>query len=335
MVERKIIPMIYDEVFKSVLQDKESEGYLVDIINNVTGIKKDYMKGNIVFKNVELPKNSVREKGKATDLIVEIKENIINLEMNKNYYEGLYDKNDSYLEKIKEGSITRGQIYPRRKKIIQINFDNFKIFDERIIIKFEMIDKERGLVRSKYVYNSDVEIYHVNLQKIKEKYYNKEKLSRFEKELLMMTLDDERELKDVSKGDKEMEYVAKKISKVSKEEEMQGIYDIEERQEFIQNRIREYAMIDGYKEGYDEGTKKGIEEGIKKGSLNKQKQIAKNLLEKGIDINIISSSTGLSKEEIEKLKKDQNRNWPFFDWIFYKLKNISCYLFGLCCIIIL
>ena len=94
MVERKIIPMIYDEVFKSVLQDKESEGYLVDIINNVTGIKKDYMKGNIVFKNVELPKNSVREKGKATDLIVEIKENIINLEMNKNYYEGLYDKND-------------------------------------------------------------------------------------------------------------------------------------------------------------------------------------------------------------------------------------------------
>ena len=101
--ETKVIPMIYDEVFKSVLQDKESEGYLVDIINNVTGIKKDYMKGNIVFKNVELPKNSVREKGKATDLIVEIKENIINLEMNKNYYEGLYDKNDSYIEKIKDG----------------------------------------------------------------------------------------------------------------------------------------------------------------------------------------------------------------------------------------
>ena len=299
MVERKIIPMIYDEVFKSVLQDKESEGYLVDIINNVTGIKKDYMKGNIVFKNVELPKNSVREKGKATDLIVEIKENIINLEMNKNYYEGLYDKNDSYLEKIKEGSITRGQIYPRRKKIIQINFDNFKIFDERIIIKFEMIDKERGLVRSKYVYNSDVEIYHVNLQKIKEKYYNKEKLSRFEKELLMMTLDDERELKDVSKGDKEMEYVAKKISKVSKEEEMQGIYDIEERQEFIQNRIREYAMIDGYKEGNDEGTKKGIEEGIKKGVSTTKKEIAIEMLKNGIDYDTIEKITKIKKEDLK------------------------------------
>lgn len=199
MLENRVIPMIYDAVFKGVLQDKESEGYLVDVISNVTGIKKDYMKGNIVFKNVELPKNSVREKGKATDLIVEIKENIINLEMNKNYYEGLYDKNDSYLDKIKEGIITKGSLYPRRRKIIQINFDNFEVFDEREVIKFEMVDRERGLVRSEYVYSSDIEIYHVNLKRVNKKYYNKDKLSKFEKELLIMTLDDETELNDVSK----------------------------------------------------------------------------------------------------------------------------------------
>ena len=137
MIEEKqrIIPMIYDVVFKSVLQDKESEDYLIDIISNITGIKKDYMKGNIVFKNSELPKNNIKEKGKATDLIVELKENIINLEMNKNYYEGLYDKNDGYLDKIKDGVLTMGQTFPRRRKIIQINFDNFEVFDERIIIK--------------------------------------------------------------------------------------------------------------------------------------------------------------------------------------------------------
>ena len=81
MIEEKqrIIPMIYDVVCKSVLQDKESEDYLIDIISNITGIKKDYMKGNIVFKNSELPKNNIKEKGKATDLIVELKENIMNL----------------------------------------------------------------------------------------------------------------------------------------------------------------------------------------------------------------------------------------------------------------
>ena len=275
MIEEKqrIIPMIYDVVFKSVLQDKESEDYLIDIISNITGIKKDYMKGNIVFKNSELPKNNIKEKGKATDLIVELKENIINLEMNKNYYEGLYDKNDGYLDKIKDGVLTMGQTFPRRRKIIQINFDNFEVFDERIIIKFVMMDVERGLIRSDYVYSSDIEIYHVNLKKIRKMYYNKDKLNKFEKELLLMTIDDEKELNNISKGCKEMENVVKKISKVSKEEELQGIYDIEERQEFIQNRIREYAK----EEGYDEGLKEGM------------------------DFDIIEKITKISKEELEKL----------------------------------
>ncbi len=110
---------------------------------------------------------------------------------------------------------------------------------------------------------------------------------------------DEKELKDVSKGDKEMEYVAKKISKVSKEEEMQGIYDIEERQEFIQNRIREYAMIDGYKEGYDEGTKKGIEEGITKGVSTTKKEIAIEMLKNGIDYDTIEKITKIKKEDLK------------------------------------
>ena len=303
MIEEKqrIIPMIYDVVFKSVLQDKESEDYLIDIISNITGIKKDYMKGNIVFKNSELPKNNIKEKGKATDLIVELKENIINLEMNKNYYEGLYDKNDGYLDKIKDGVLTMGQTFPRRRKIIQLNFDNFEVFDERIIIKFVMKDVERGLIRSDYVYSSDIEIYHVNLKKIRKMYYNKDKLNKFEKELLLMTIDDEKELNNISKGCKEMENVVKKISKVSKEEELQGIYDIEERQEFIQNRIREYAKEEGYDEGIKEGIKEGKAKGIKEGSIKKQREIAIEMLNNGMDFDIIEKITKISKEELEKL----------------------------------
>ena len=136
MIEEKqrIIPMIYDVVFKSVLQDKESEDYLIDIISNITGIKKDYMKGNIVFKNSKLPKNNIKEKGKATDLIVELKENIINLEMSKNYYEGLYDKNDGYLDKIKDGVLTMGQTFQRRRKIIQIKVKNHLLQKKKIKI---------------------------------------------------------------------------------------------------------------------------------------------------------------------------------------------------------
>lgn len=300
--KNKVIPMTYDVVFKSVLQDKESEGYLIDLINGITGIKKEYLKGNIVFKNAELKKDEKNEKKKATDLIIEVKENIINLEMNKNYYNGLFEKNDRYIDKIKDGLVSKGDKYIKQKKLIQINFDDFERFDERIVIKFRMMDKERGLIRSDYVYNTDVEIYHINLKRINKMYYNNNKLNKFEKELLLMTLDDEEELTKTSKGCKEMEKVAEKISRVSREEELQGIYDVEEQEKFIRDRIRAHAATEGFEQGIEKGVeqgiKQGIEQGIERGKRTKQIEIAKNLLASGVSIDIIEQSTGLKHDEI-------------------------------------
>lgn len=50
----KVIPMTYDVVFKSVLQDKKQEEYLVDILSNIIDIPKERIKGNIRFKNTEI-----------------------------------------------------------------------------------------------------------------------------------------------------------------------------------------------------------------------------------------------------------------------------------------
>ena len=46
----------------------------------------------------------------------------------------------------------------------------------------------------------------------------------------------------------------------------------------------------------------GLAEGEAKGQKEKQIQIAKNMLDEKMDIKLISKITGLSKEEIEKLK---------------------------------
>jgi predicted transposase/invertase (TIGR01784 family) len=49
-----------------------------------------------------------------------------------------------------------------------------------------------------------------------------------------------------------------------------------------------------------EGLKEGLEEGKKQGELKAKIEIAKKLLKKGIDIEIISEATGLSKKELKK-----------------------------------
>ncbi|MEG2298636.1 MAG: hypothetical protein RSB75_03470, partial [Anaerovoracaceae bacterium] len=61
---------------------------------------------------------------------------------------------------------------------------------------------------------------------------------------------------------------------------------------------REEGREAGLKEGREEGRKDGIEEGREEEKLS----IARNLLIAQADINIIAKATGLSVEEIEKLK---------------------------------
>ena len=58
-----------------------------------------------------------------------------------------------------------------------------------------------------------------------------------------------------------------------------------------------YARLEGREEGLEEGRAKGRQEG----EAASKREIAKALLEKGIDKAIIASCTGLSEDEVEKL----------------------------------
>jgi hypothetical protein len=58
---------------------------------------------------------------------------------------------------------------------------------------------------------------------------------------------------------------------------------------------------DSHEEGIKIGVKKGVKEGVEEGRKMEKIEMAKKLKEKGIDLALISETSGLSKEEIEKL----------------------------------
>ena len=64
---------------------------------------------------------------------------------------------------------------------------------------------------------------------------------------------------------------------------------------------KEKGFADGQEKGFSEGKEKGFADGIEKGSLEQARKIAKSLYEQGVPIEIISHSSGLSKEEILQL----------------------------------
>ena len=304
----KLIPMTYDKMFKSVLTSKEARGYLASIISDITGLPKNKIEKDMIIKNSEHSINSISEKKKISDLVVEIKDSVINLEMNKYYYDGLIDRNHEYIAKIRESLVKEGETYSELKKIIQINFDNYNKYkpDDRVIIKFEMRDKEKGVEEG-----VGIESYHVILPNVKEKYYNEDNKDELVGKLVIMVEERYEELEKLIEKYTELRPVGKKMVEISRDEELQGIYDAEEHARKVRNSIMATELKKNFFEGLNKGMKKGIkegrkegrEEGIKEGREEGINSTASKMLKKDMEVDLISELTGLSIDEIIKLKE--------------------------------
>ena len=63
---------------------------------------------------------------------------------------------------------------------------------------------------------------------------------------------------------------------------------------------------EGLKEGRKEGKEEGIKEGRAEGSKDEHSKIAINLIRLGASCEIVTQATGLSEEEVSRLKKELN-----------------------------
>ena len=67
---------------------------------------------------------------------------------------------------------------------------------------------------------------------------------------------------------------------------------------------RKEGKEEGLKEGHKEGKEEGIKEGREEGSKDERSKIAMNLIQLGASCEIIAQATGLSEEEVSRLKKE-------------------------------
>ena len=66
----------------------------------------------------------------------------------------------------------------------------------------------------------------------------------------------------------------------------------------------EYAHETGREEGRKEGKEEGIKEGREEGLKEERSKIAINLIRLGTSCEIIAQATGLSAEEVSRLKEE-------------------------------
>ena len=272
------IPIISDVMFHTMINNKSRIKYPAYFISLVLERSYEEVLDNIELSKNKLDKDRYKEKGKTADFVCTLGEEIINIEMNNNSSIEELERNIEYASKLYGSKNMVGKPY-EYSKVVQININNFKFEGNDNIIETYTFRNEQGLVMTNKI--SIIQIY---LPNIRKKMYNEQKLNELEK--LLLVFNENKELsKDIGRGNSVMEEYVNDAIDASDDDMVLGLYDEEEHLEKVRlTRLRAAER---------EGREQGIEQGII--------TVAKNMLKNNIDINIIIDSTGLTKEELNKL----------------------------------
>ena len=268
----------YDRAFKEVFGKEENKDILKKLLEEILQVEIE----RIEYLNLERNVDNVKVKRKHLDLYLETNIGKIQVEVNTTNSKYVKPRNMSYLCDIYSHHTLIGQEYDQDTLIIQINI-NYGQQDEKYIREYRLRD-ESG---KEYIKNFI--IYEINMEKYMKLWYNKEEKELEKSKYIVMLNLEKEELEKLSKKDKVVIKYMKEIERVNENPKFREYMSAEEDNKKIENSLKREWMEEGLKEG------------IKEGSYKRNIEIAKTMLEKGMNNELISEVTGLSIEEIKKL----------------------------------
>lgn len=277
--------MCYDIVFKSVFIGEEN--ILAKMVSDITGIDYRVLENNIILEVNELPINTRKEKAKRCDFILRIdKNNILNLELNGNYYPGMVVKNLSYLCKLFSSETKRGEEYNENLLATQINLNCYEDNADKSLARYLLQE-----VDNHYIYSKNISIFAVNVVKCNELYYTlskeKKNIPNYIRWGALLYNRDFNNIPEIAEGimtDKERERIMDKIDKLTKDNLFMSELEAREWAEWEEKSKLTYA------------TSKGKEEATK--------EIILSMIENKIPIEMISKITNKTIEDIEGITKE-------------------------------
>ncbi len=306
MEDKEFYTCRYDRTFKEVFMKKENKDLLIPLLESILDIKIK----ELTYLNLEKNSDNVRLKRKHFDLHIKTENENIQIEVNSQMRDYVRCRNVSYLFDTYSHDIIKGEEYDQNTLFVQINFSyglgkNTKYFDKNDEnINLFMLKNNKG----KTLINN-LKYYELNMDYFMNLWYSKnEKLIDKYKYIIMMDLEKE-DLSILSKKDKVVDKYMSEVIKVNEDPEFREWISAEKDDLMIENSLKTQFRKEGLEEGRAEGRAKGRAEGRAEGRVEGRAEgmrlanieTAKNLKKNGISIDIISKSTGLTKEEIEKL----------------------------------
>ena len=274
---------INDKVVKKILNSerKECREYLVRIISEVTGIKKDLLRNNIELITSEVSNNAYLVNS-TVDSIFKADNKYFNIEINYNNRKIVEIKNNVYLYNMILRQVKRKEDYNKVMPVIQININNYDKFkDGEFIYKSQMIEIKSGKVRDEMI-----TIYDINLEFLSSIDYNEIKKGNsynLEKLLYIFICSNERILDYIYNGDEIMLEIKDEFKSQIKELDEMLYYDPEELKRIGEQQIREAAIED------------------------ERKKIVKNMINKNYSKSEIKDLLNITDDKINEILRELDK----------------------------
>ena len=269
-----------DYIFKSIFGIEENKDLLISLINSILDDNPHIV--DVKLYNTDIPKILEQDKSARLDIYAISDEGIrFDIEMQCKRKPDTMDRALFYSSKLFCACMAEGDKYESARVI------SIWIFDENVTDRKEPISeavmtfKENGKDHVEISTNS-IRIIFLELRKYK---VTNENLGN----MLTTWVQFLNKPSDIKTNKVDNKYLDKALNKLN----------------YISTDDDERARIDsieaGRRESNTEVYNEGKKQGLKKGKEEKAKEMAKILLQSGVDINIISQSSGLTIEEINNL----------------------------------
>lgn len=189
--------------------------------------------------------------------------------------------------------VKKGEPYSNAKKTIGILIADYDIDETKGIPEFHTKWNMREEKHPEYIFSEDIEMHIIELKKI-------ENAEEDTPEIDWLRFIKEGEVDMKKDVDEELKEARAELKRLTSDPRMQELYE-----DRIFALMDEITLIeDGYERGIKAGEERGQKKGKAEGKNERNKEIIKAMHQNGIEIDVIVKITGQSKEEIEKIIKE-------------------------------
>ena len=298
--ENKKYNLKNDIIFKAFFARKGNEIFLIDFLEALLNIKIKTIKIN---EEVNLEQLSVDEKGGRLDLQAKLDDGVIvNIELQIKNNFNIKERTTVYSSKVISREVARGSDYKDVSKVIMINILGYNLleFDEYISETVIVLNKHRD-----YEMLKGIKWYFIELPKFRKK--NPDLNNKIDQWMYFIDDSNKEAVKMAENKNQVLKKARKELDYLTGDAAVRRWAELRDKWEMDDYFIKKYAKEEGEKIGRKIGEKKGEKIGEKRGEKigekRSKKEIAKKMLEKGMELKEIIEITGLSEKEIEDLKK--------------------------------